>query len=324
MGRSLRILSPKVNLAAAVGVWLAALVTVGASGSLRQDGPAAAPTPAAPAQAAPASGYVGEETCLTCHENRAKGYHGSPHSRVADPRTPAAKRGCESCHGPGQAHVEGGGDKTKIKNPSTMSAGEVTDTCTTCHNKGEHQYWAGSAHESRDLSCVTCHSIHDFKSENGQLKKETQIETCATCHRDKVQKLNRTSHMPVREGKLQCMTCHNVHGSQNERLLRAGTSVVEACTSCHTEKRGPFLWEHAPVRENCATCHDPHGSSNDRMLVAKAPMLCQRCHVHSRHPATIYDNKGVNTNNRLFGRACVACHSNIHGSNHPSGHTFAR
>ena len=73
--------------------------------------------------------------------------------------------------------------------------------------------------------------------------------------------------MPVREGKMSCSTCHNPHGSiSNVKALRVGSSVHEACTTCHTEMRGPVLWEHAPVRENCATCHDPHGSSNDRML----------------------------------------------------------
>ena len=76
------------------------------------------------------------------------------------------------------------------------------------------------------------------------------------------------------------------------------------------------------------TCHDPHGSSNDRMLVAKVPMLCQRCHIGTRHPSTIYDGRNVaasgTPSNRIYGRGCVTCHQNIHGSNHPSGHTFVR
>ena len=88
---------------------------------------------------------------------------------------------------------------------------------------------------------------------------------------------------------MECTTCHNPHGSQNVKMLREGNSITEACATCHAEKRGPFLWEHAAGRENCVTCHDPHGSNNERMLVAKLPMLCQRCHVSSRHPATIYD-----------------------------------
>jgi DmsE family decaheme c-type cytochrome len=133
--------------------------------------------------------------------------------------------------------------------------------------------------------------------------------------------------MPVREGKMMCSSCHNPHGSiSNVKALKVGSSVGELCTSCHAEMRGPMLWEHAPVRENCATCHDPHGSSNDRMLVVRMPMLCQRCHVFTRHPSTLYDKDEITTNksNRMFGRSCVNCHSNVHGSNHPSGQFYMR
>ena len=122
-----------------------------------------------------------------------------------------------------------------------------------------------------------------------------------------VTKVHRSSHMPVREGKMECTTCHNPHGSQNVKMLREGNSINEACATCHAEKRGPFLWEHAAGARSCVTCHDPHGSNNERMLVAKLPMLCQRCHVSSRHPATIYENTQVNVSksNRAVGRACV-------------------
>lgn len=328
MGRFTRTLSPKVTLAGALGVWLAVMVSVGASASTGQNGaPAVAPAPAPPAQAAaPGSGYVGEETCITCHEGKTKGYHGSKHSRTGNPRTPAANKGCESCHGPGQAHVEGGGDKTKIKNPVNMSARQASENCLTCHNRGEHNEWAGGKHDSRNVSCITCHSVHDSKSEKALLKKDTVQETCVQCHRTQVNKLHKTSHMPVREGKMECSTCHNPHGSQNVKMLREGNSINESCASCHAEKRGPFLWEHAAGRENCVSCHDPHGSNNERMLVAKQPMLCQRCHVHSRHPATIYDQTQVNNrSNRVAGRSCVNCHQMVHGSNHPtSGKFFIR
>jgi DmsE family decaheme c-type cytochrome len=169
--------------------------------------------------------------------------------------------------------------------------------------------------------------VHEPKSENAQLKKVNQTETCVQCHKTQVSKLHRAAHMPVREGKMECTTCHNPHGSQNVKMLREGNSINESCATCHAEKRGPFLWEHAPGRENCVTCHDPHGSNNERMLVAKPPLLCQRCHVHSRHPATIYDNTqlAVTKSNRVVGRACLNCHSQIHGSNHPSsGKVFIR
>jgi len=131
--------------------------------------------------------------------------------------------------------------------------------------------------------------------------------------------------MPLRQGKMDCVTCHNPHGSTNVKALKVGTWVNESCLSCHTEKRGPFLWEHAAGRESCSSCHDPHGSNHDRMLIAKMPMLCQRCHIGSRHPSTIYDSAQLaNRSNRLVSRSCVNCHQQIHGSNSPSGNLFLR
>jgi DmsE family decaheme c-type cytochrome len=206
-----------------------------------------------------------------------------------------------------------------------MPAREVSTSCLGCHNKSEHAMWDSSAHAARSLGCTTCHSVHAPKSEHGQLVKASTIELCATCHKPQAQKQLRTSHMPVREGKMTCTSCHNPHGSTNVRMLRVGNYINEACTSCHAEKRGPFLWEHAAGRESCSTCHDPHGSNNDRMLVVRPPMLCQRCHIGTRHPSTIYDGTSLaQRSNRLVARGCVNCHQQIHGSNHPSGNAFAR
>ena len=276
---------------------------------------------------APQAGYAGSATCTDCHTAEATSLNGTKHGQALNPRAPAAKHGCESCHGPGKKHVDTDGD-APILNPKKMKPAAVNETCLTCHNRGPHAGWEGSAHDRRGLSCQTCHSVHTPVAPQFQLVKKTQTELCATCHRTQVAKTERAvAHMPVREGKMSCSSCHNPHGSiSNVKNLKTGSSVAELCVTCHTEMRGPVLWEHGPVRENCATCHDPHGSSNDRMLVARMPMLCQRCHVASRHPATMYDKDQITTNksNRMFGRSCVNCHSNVHGSNHPSGQFFMR
>lgn len=270
-------------------------------------------------------GYVGVAKCASCHQVQADGYNKGPHSIAWDVRSPAAERGCETCHGPGQAHVADVGAKGRLRNFKKLEPREVSATCTTCHNRSEHALWQGSTHEQRNVACTSCHTVHTPQSEKGHLKLATVIDTCAQCHRDKAARLQRVSHMPVREGKMTCTTCHNQHGSTNVRMLRVGNTVNELCWSCHAEKRGPVLWDHPPVRENCATCHDPHGSSNDRMLVAKVPMLCQRCHTHTQHPSTVYDAVTVaNRSNRIVSRGCVQCHSNVHGSNHPSGAFFHR
>jgi DmsE family decaheme c-type cytochrome len=272
------------------------------------------------------TGYVGDDACASCHTSQSEGLHKSLHGKSQDSRTPAAKNGqtCESCHGPGQAHVDSG-EKSKIKVFAALSPRDVNATCMTCHSKGAHAEWQGSMHDARNVSCTACHSVHSFKSEKAQLKTVSATQTCESCHKQEAMKVKKSGHMPLREGKMECTSCHSPHGSTNVRMLKTGNSINEACASCHAEKRGPFLWEHSAGRENCASCHDPHGSNNDRMLVTKAPMLCQRCHVSSRHPATIYDTVQLNNaSNRLVGRGCVNCHSQIHGTNSPAGNFFLR
>ncbi|HMF97765.1 MAG TPA: DmsE family decaheme c-type cytochrome [Vicinamibacterales bacterium] len=281
----------------------------------------------APSDQAQANNFVGEETCVTCHEAEGKSIHATLHGKAQNVRTPAGRtagQSCEVCHGPGQKHADSG-SKEDIRRFDRLNARDANATCLTCHNKGPHADWQGSMHDARNVACASCHSVHAPKSERFQLKTATATETCESCHKQEAMKIRKSGHMPVREGKMDCTSCHTPHGSNNVRMLKVGNSINEACASCHAEKRGPFLWEHAAGRENCASCHDPHGSNNDRMLVAKAPMLCQRCHVSSRHPATIYDATQVaNGSNRVVGRACVNCHAQIHGSNHPAGAQFLR
>jgi DmsE family decaheme c-type cytochrome len=323
-------LSSRASVLAASALFCAAVISVGArtgAPATRQP-PQTSPKPplaaSAPAQAAD---YAGDDTCTTCHDAEGKSLRESLHGKARNPRTPAgtANRACETCHGPGREHAESGGDKTKIRRLTAMAPRDASAICTTCHDRGTHAMWKSSMHEARNLSCITCHSIHNPKSPTAQLKTETVIATCATCHKMEVAKLQRSGHMPLREGRMDCASCHNPHGSTNTRMLKIGNWVNETCVSCHTEKRGPFLWDHAPVREACNTCHDPHGSNNERMLVAKLPMLCQRCHIGTRHPSTIYDGAQLTArSNRLIGRGCVNCHAQIHGSNSPAGNAFLR
>jgi DmsE family decaheme c-type cytochrome len=247
------------------------------------------------------------------------------HGFKANARTPMAQQGCESCHGPGEAHAS---DPEKVKpvQLDKVAANVANAQCQTCHNRGEHALWDGSQHENRNVKCADCHSVH---SSQGPvlMRAKTQQLTCAKCHQGITNKQQRFNHMPVREGKMDCSSCHNVHGSVNVKLLRAGTTVDQSCTSCHTEKRGPFLWEHAPVVDSCTTCHDSHGSNNDRMLVARQPFLCQRCHVTSRHPVSVYEGSTLMTSqnaNKIYGKGCANCHQQVHGSNHPNGKFFLR
>src|SRR5437773_4264038 len=57
--------------------------------------------------------------------------------RTLDTKKGPEWHGCEACHGPGKAHVDGGGDKTKIFTFKNASAQEISARCLGCHTYGE-------------------------------------------------------------------------------------------------------------------------------------------------------------------------------------------
>ncbi len=255
---------------------------------------------------------VGADVCVTCHDVQAQSLrHFADHPGVPD---------CESCHGPGKAHVDGGGEASKIVNPAKLDAKASAKTCLACHNQAHVRGWMGSVHERNDVSCLSCHAIHNEHGRNaGLLKRPDQSDVCFTCHKMQRTRTMMSSHMPLRESKLQCTDCHNPHGTSTRALL-VDASVNDNCVRCHDEKRGPNLFEHPPVRENCLNCHDPHGSLHDNLLVAAAPRLCQSCHIGYLHPTIPQTAQS----RFVFNRACINCHPAIHGSNHPSGSRLMR
>jgi DmsE family decaheme c-type cytochrome len=273
-------------------------------------------------EASPQSGeYAGSDQCLACHEGIQEPLNKTPHGSKAFHEK--SDQGCETCHGPGQAHIDAGGDVSLIMNPAKADEKKSAMVCLTCHETSERTHWKGSVHQQRGLACVSCHSIHAFKSEEAQLKTVRVEETCGGCHLDIQSQIQRTSHHPIREGLMTCTDCHNPHGTLAPKLIIANSSN-EQCYTCHTEKRGPFLWDHPPVRENCMNCHNPHGSNHEKLLVTSRPWLCQSCHLDTRHPGTLYDSTNLLTSNREFARSCQNCHLQIHGSSHPSGRAFTR
>src|SRR5215471_6503088 len=145
---------------------VSAFVLVAAAASASPRGQAPAPKPAALP-----SGYVGDDTCVACHDNKEKQLSATLHGKSKNTRTPSANvnQACETCHGPGKEHSETG-DKTKIRAFASMKPRDVSEVCVGCHNRSTHAQWKGSMHDARNLSCITCHSVHNPKAERAQLK----------------------------------------------------------------------------------------------------------------------------------------------------------
>ncbi|MFZ3216475.1 MAG: cytochrome c3 family protein, partial [Candidatus Acidiferrales bacterium] len=126
--------------------------------------------------------FVGAQTCKACHAALYNGWEKSPHWKQTYQEGGIAKHGCEDCHGPGSAHVAGGGDITKIFTFKDASTKEINNHCMTCHAGGaQHMNAINSVHTRNDVSCIACHSPHHGKESDFLLIK-SQPELCYSCH----------------------------------------------------------------------------------------------------------------------------------------------
>ena len=310
----------RLAMVTAVGLGAMALVALGlAEPAAAQESGSAAPTP-----------HEVIRTCTKCHDETEKypvlSILKSKHAVMADARTPFADKACVTCHGPSEAHLEKP-EEGAARAPSDVDfrvraappVAEKNAVCLRCHEGGPRIHWKGSTHEFGAVACTACHTVH--AGQDPVLGKVTQSDTCFTCHQEQRAQIFRPSSHPIREGKVTCSECHAPHGSTGPKLLVKGT-VNETCYTCHAEKRGPFLWEHAPVREDCTLCHTPHGSIHAPLLKNRGPWLCQQCHLAQFHPSTAYSGTGLPGGapaQQLLAKNCMNCHSQVHGSNHPSG-----
>jgi len=306
------------------------------------------------AQSAPAT-FAVAPVCANCHEKAHQSIDLGPHGAKND----AQGSMCQACHGDASEHLK---DPTKAKPQGPLTSKTATGTeksavCLNCHTSNRHlAFWDSGKHAKNEIACSNCHNIHDRPGPVAIAPFTTsfranEADVCGKCHQQVRSATLKPSHHPIIENKIKCSDCHNPHGALTPVMLRAET-VNQQCYSCHAEKRGPFMFAHPSVEENCLSCHNPHGSVYANLLNEKPPNLCQDCHDVPRHPGTIYGgaagftctqaatqdpknsacfgkapgtfNTAVNT--RFIARACLNCHSQIHGSNAPGsrGQFFLR
>jgi DmsE family decaheme c-type cytochrome len=264
------------------------------------------------------SGYAGSETCQACHEDIYKQYATTAHHVTeTSARYQESAKGCEACHGPGQDHADASGDPEKIFNPKGKPPRVANERCLACHQQQEERHnFRQSEHGLSQVACIDCHSVHPPKPTESLLVSKGPT-LCYQCHGEVRQQFQRPFHHRVHEKGMNCTDCHNPHGGFNLAQTRdsaGGTDPI--CFKCHTEKQGPFVFEHAPVKlEGCVICHTPHGSNNPKLLKRNVvQQLCLECHANTPgifgpEPPAFHDIRNPRFQN------CTSCHVKIHGSN---------
>jgi DmsE family decaheme c-type cytochrome len=272
--------------------------------------------------------YAGSETCQTCHEDIYNNLQKSAHTVVDKTDLVGWKgHGCESCHGSGAEHA-GSADASKIQNPAKLTAERTDKICLSCHlNTAKHSERIQSSHMKDTVSCTVCHTIHANGPAGLVPRNPMEVNAlCEKCHLDVKAQFAKPYRHKIPENEMKCVDCHNPHGSNRQTLLQTSAVNEPACFRCHGDKRGPFTFDHAPVKyEGCPTCHEPHGSANPRMLARhEVRLTCLECHANlpavgslatkvgnssaGTVPPAVHDLRSPRYQN------CTVCHQKIHGS----------
>lgn len=286
--------------------------------------------------------YVGSETCRACHEPQFNKVANTKHGKFGNLAAWKDKVvGCESCHGPGKAHVESAGDKTKIRVFLTMDSKAVSETCLACHAGKENlNNFRRGEHWRNNVGCTSCHAPHGPDRGNAKpgsiefignaerqkpnradsaMLRSSEPQLCMSCHTETKAQFSKPFHHKVLEGTMSCSDCHNPHGGFESKQTKLAVGLDAACIKCHSNKQGPFVFEHAPLKvEGCAACHTPHGSSNPKLLKrSSVRQLCLECHSSITEQAAP-DAPSFHNQATVRYQNCTICHASIHGSNSSS------
>lgn len=289
---------------------------------------------------AKAEDYTSDGACVTCHQAYAQSFEKSPHSLYSsNPKEPYDRQGCQSCHGPGKAHVEDREQAAKsgkdVLGLSKMKSKDASAVCLRCHTDTmKSTQWHRTAHARADLSCNSCHSVHlgvehenETAAEKAKIKDAVKIINnfanvarpepnkmllaseallCGKCHKRELSEFRHNFRHPLPEGRIVCSDCHDVHPVRAEQTRVSPNK--SACITCHAKIAGPFVFEHDPVNstlgDGCNDCHRPHGSHNPALLTTASRGLCGQCHTEQ-------------SNTHFPGQSCwnTGCHVAVHGSN---------
>ncbi|MHC4472772.1 MAG: cytochrome c3 family protein [Planctomycetota bacterium] len=255
--------------------------------------------------------FVGITECEECHPDRHESLGTSFHRSLLSSEKNGSK-GCESCHGPGLAHADDGGDGP-IRHPRKADPREINGVCLRCHAevlvrpaRGHRDWVEGEALGKKVRACVTCHSVHvdaNSKAYDETLgpvpdiaalekhAKYVSASRCIDCHPGFHPEMRRSGHARLlAEGKT-CGTCHgpgSLHaesGGDRRKILypkkQRPAAIDATCNGCHAKGEALARWtcsEHSKEGISCIVCHDANGRAGKTLRKPQFE-LCGSCHL---------------------------------------------
>ncbi len=274
----------------------------------------------------------GQSACTTCHSMHRKpptdDAAAAAAPAAAEPKAEAKAEVKTEAKVEAKAAPQAAAKATAAKKTKAGGAEPVNCLTAECHVHAGHTSHPPVA--GGGDACVSCHTNvpagHTANlvalDEGAAAKKavgKVPADVCGTCHTNVVAQFQKPFHHKVPEGAMTCVDCHNPHTATKSPILRSMGANEPGCFKCHGDKRGPFTFDHAPVKfEGCGACHEAHGSANPRMLTRPTVnQVCLECHanlpaapssVAGVVPPAFHDLRSPRYQN------CTVCHQKIHGS----------
>jgi predicted CXXCH cytochrome family protein len=153
--------------------------------------------------------------------------------------------GCESCHGPGAAHMDSM-DAADIQTLKKLDSKKKAMVCGQCHSVGA------------DTTGKYAFPVNYLPG--GDLDKSFKL----TDPGDRLQNRQYNDFVTSKhyEGGMTCANCHDPHGDKAKGPYQLKQPINDLCLACHSSTI-ESLKKHAPSagpEDTCATCHMVNGS----------------------------------------------------------------
>jgi hypothetical protein len=254
--------------------------------------------------------YQGDASCLKCHVT---GF-GQPAGFVAGTDKDLLMVGCETCHGPGEKHIDAAkrfvladpGEEAKIEKElrDTIRKMPPDRVCISCHIGQAHQKHpaydgqpSSTTDGRKDRLSDSVVSAAYHASPAGPRASHYTVKTCGGCHYDQYQRWRRETHadlfamLPAKyQSDQSCVSCHR----------SAGFAVMSAPSGADPH--------HERIGVACESCHGPaleHIRFNKQFI--SGPRLGPKLELAARN--TIRKGKSATS--------CIDCHASQGHKEHP-------